>query len=81
MKIHHRIAASDGVVDPMPGLLSGGPNETAQFDCGPANYFSKFPAKSFLDAECSYASNEIAINWNSPLFFVLGSMDALNQKK
>ena len=81
MKIQHRICASDGVVDPIPGLLSGGPNATAHFDCGADKYFSKIPAKSFLDAECSYASNEIAINWNAPLFFVLGSMDALSQKK
>ena len=34
-------------------------------------YPSKLPAISFVDAQCSYASNEIAINWNAPLIYAL----------
>jgi endoglucanase len=81
MNIHHRISGADGIAEPEPGFMPGGPNETGQFDCGPKAYSSKFPAKSYVDALCSYASNEIAINWNAPLFFVLGSMDAIGEKK
>lgn len=29
------------------------------------------PAKMYLDEMASYASNEVAINWNAPLVFVL----------
>jgi endoglucanase len=29
------------------------------------------PMKSWVDDQESYASNEIAINWNAPLVFVL----------
>jgi endoglucanase len=28
----------------------------------------------YLDEEASYASNEVAINWNAPLVFVLAAM-------
>jgi len=77
MNIHHRPSGSDGVTKPYPGFLSGGPNTVTFADCPDINR-SKFPAKSFVDAECSYSTNEVAINWNAPLFFVLGAMDSLN---
>ena len=78
MNIHHRPSGSDGVIEPYPGFLAGGPNTIVLGDC-PEVIRSKFPAKSFADAECSYSTNEVAINWNAPLFFVLGAMDALNK--
>jgi endoglucanase len=56
----------------------GGPNTIVLNDC-PDFTRSKYPAKSYNDALCSYSTNEIAINWNAPLFFVLGSMDALKR--
>ena len=31
------------------------------------------PAKMYVDVEESYASNEIAINWNAPLVFLLAA--------
>ncbi len=66
----------------MPGLLSGGPNPGQQDakDCPAAKYSSKVPALSWLDHECSYASNEIAINWNAPLVYVASAMQALKDK-
>jgi endoglucanase len=78
MKIHHRPSGSDGIEEPYPGFLAGGPNTVVLTDCPDINR-SKFPAKSYADAQCSYSTNEIAINWNAPLFFVLGAIDALNQ--
>jgi endoglucanase len=31
------------------------------------------PAKAYLDEQAYYASNEVAINWNAPLVFLLAS--------
>jgi len=80
MNIHHRPSGADGIPEPCPGFLAGGPNTIVLTDC-PGITRNTFPAKSFSDAECSYSTNEIAINWNAPLFFVLGAMDALSSKK
>lgn len=73
--IHHRPAAADGIDDPIPGFLAGGPNLATFEDCPDAER-STFPAKSFVDLECSYSTNEIAINWNAPLVYLLGGLDA-----
>lgn len=78
MNIHHRPSGSDGITEPYPGFLTGGPNTVVLGDC-PGITRSTFPAKSFADALCSYSTNEIAINWNAPLFFLLGAMDSLDR--
>jgi endoglucanase len=74
---HHRPSESDGVADPVPGLLAGGPN---QYGGDPAlnSAFSSStpPALWYLDTVASYASNEICINWNAPLVFVAGCLNA-----
>ena len=31
------------------------------------------PARSYIDDQGSYASNETAINWNAPLVFLLAA--------
>lgn len=71
MHIHHRVSEADGIPAPVPGFLAGGPNPGQQDagHCEPT-YPSDKPAKSYLDALCSYASNEITINWNAPLVYV-----------
>jgi endoglucanase len=75
LHIHHRPSEADGVRDPVPGLLAGGPNPRQEDGC--AGYPSKLPAVSYVDAMCSYASNEICINWNAPLVFAAWAMEAL----
>jgi endoglucanase len=77
MNIHHRSSAADGVPEPVPGFLVGGPNTVVMNDCQPPAERSAFPAKSYSDVECSYSTNEIAINWNAPLVFLLGAMDSM----
>ncbi|MDX1315329.1 MAG: glycoside hydrolase family 9 protein, partial [Eudoraea sp.] len=62
-------------VAPVPGLLAGGPNPSQQDNC--PDYPSDLPAKSYVDSWCSYASNEICINWNASLVFVLAFLDNL----
>ena len=76
MNIHHRPSGADGVAEPVPGFLVGGPNISVMNDCFPPVRRSKFPAASYTDSECSYSTNEICINWNAPLVFVMGAMDA-----
>ena len=74
MSPHHRPSAADTVVAPVPGLLVGGPNPGQQDHC--PGYPSSLPALSYVDAQCSYASNEIAINWNAPIAYLSAAIDA-----
>jgi endoglucanase len=74
---HHRLSEGDGVVAPVPGLLVGGPNPGKQDGC---QYPSSLPALAYSDTACSYASNEIAINWNAPLVYLASALEALQIK-
>jgi endoglucanase len=75
---HHRPSAADGVAAPVPGFIVGGPNPGQQDakDC-PVPYPSKAAALSYVDHVCSYAANEVAINWNAPLVYVSAALLAL----
>ena len=76
---HHRISAADDIEAPFPGMLVGGPNPGQQDKAdGALVYPSNYPDESYLDEEASYASNEIAINWNASLVALLGWLDALS---
>ncbi len=77
MHPHQRISSCDGIEDPLPGFVSGGPNPGQQ-DLATVNaeYPSNYPDESYLDNENSYASNEIAINWNAYLVALTGWIDA-----
>lgn len=79
MHPHHRPSVADGIVEPVPGLLSGGPNPAQQDKC--TTYTSKFADESFTDDDCSYASNEIAINWNAPMVYLSAALEALSEMK
>ena len=70
-KPHHRPSAADSNKDPWPGMLAGGPNKNRNDNILlnlPANLA---PMKVWADNQDSYAGNEIAINWNAPLVFIL----------
>lgn len=68
---HHRISHYDKVAAPVPGMLAGGPQPGWQDKC---KYPSRLPAKSYLDDWCSFSTNEVAINWNAPLVYVLAAL-------
>jgi endoglucanase len=74
---HHRPSYADGIADPVPGFVVGGPHNRVQTDCGASYYPSSLPAKSYVDDWCSYATNEVAINWNAPLVYVTGALQVL----
>jgi endoglucanase len=82
MHPHHRQSKSDDILEPVPGMLVGGPHEGGQ-DIRPGqncdDYLKKGkPALSYIDNDCSYATNEVAINWNAPLVYLAGALHFLN---
>lgn len=77
---HHRPSGADSITLPVPGLIVGGPNKDRQ-DAHQVTYISDYPAKSFMDVEPSFASNEVCINWNAPLVYVLGYIDQVKSAR
>lgn len=77
MHPHHRPSEADGIDDPVPGLLSGGPNPGMQDKC---KYPFTEPETAFVDDVCSYASNEIAINWQAPIVYLANAIVALKKE-
>lgn len=77
MHPHHRPSVADGVTDPVPGLLAGGPNPGMQDKC---SYEFTEPETAYSDNDCAYASNEIAINWNAPMVYLANAIEALAPK-
>lgn len=71
VNIHHRPSASDTIPEPYPGLLAGGANMKRNDDILKALPFDTKPARCYADELYSYAANEIAINWNAPLAYVI----------
>jgi len=72
---HHRPSAADGIAAPWPGLLSGGPN--AHGGDAIADALPKAPPmRMWLDDQRAYSMNEIAINWNAPLVFLLAAANS-----
>ncbi len=74
MHPHHRPSKSDGVVEPVPGLLVGGPNPGMQDHI---QVPSTVPDEAYIDDDRAYAVNEIAINWNAPFAYLANAMEAL----
>lgn len=68
---HHRISASRPDQSPAPGMLVGGPNQRKE---DRLDYGSCAPEKCYLDERASFASNEVAINWNAPLALILATL-------
>lgn len=77
MHPHHRICHSDGVEEPIPGLLVGGLNNDRQDMIRKPHYPGELPGFAYTDERCSFASNETAINWNSPLTSLLALLNLL----
>ena len=71
---HHRPSIADGIDPPVPGLLAGGPNPGRQDH---QNYPYTEAETAYVDQNAAYASNEIAINWNAPLVYLAGALEAL----
>jgi endoglucanase len=70
---HHRPSGADNNPEPWPGLLSGGPNRMPRDPAMRKLPAGLPPAKMYLDDQEAYAANEVAINWNAPLVFLLAA--------
>lgn len=70
---HHRPSGSGKQPGAWPGLLAGGPNAGRQDAVLAALPKNLPPAKVYADQLASYASNEIAINWQASLVFLLAA--------
>jgi endoglucanase len=83
MHPHHRPSQADNQADPVPGFVVGGPTNDGA-DIGPISWqctdyrSDKGVALSWYDNECSYATNEIAINWNAVLVALSGELSAVD---
>ncbi len=77
MHPHHRQSVSDGIDDPVPGLMAGGPNPGRQDH---TKYEFTEPETAYNDNDGAYASNEIAINWNAPAVYLANAIEALQYK-
>ncbi|WP_405340621.1 glycoside hydrolase family 9 protein [Fibrobacter sp.] len=82
MKPHHRPSTSDKITDPIPGMLVGGPQPGGEdigsetWEC--KDYRTGNAATSYIDNNCSYATNEVAINWNAPFAYLAGAIEAMS---
>jgi len=76
---HHRPSEGDSITEPVPGMLVGGPHEGGQDVKYCKDYIKKGkPALCYTDNNCSYATNEVAINWNAPFAYLAGALHFLN---
>jgi endoglucanase len=62
------------VDQPVPGWLVGGPGAVGVQDC--PEYPSDLRALHYLDAWCSYSTNEITTYWNAPLTYAAVMLQA-----
>jgi endoglucanase len=72
---HHRPSMADQLDRPWPGLLCGGPN--AKPTDKVAQGLAKLPPmRMWVDDAMAFSVNEVAINWNAPLVFLLAGANA-----
>jgi endoglucanase len=72
---HHRPSMADQLAQPWPGLLSGGPNGKPT-DKVAESLPKLAPMRVWVDDPMAFSVNEVAINWNAPLVFLLAGANA-----
>lgn len=75
MNPHHRPSVGDGIPEPVPGMVAGGPNSSIQDEAAASLLKGQPPAACFIDHKDSYSTNEMTIYWNSPAVFVAAFAD------
>lgn len=84
---HHRPSMFDGIEEPIPGLVAGGPNDRkwqrpvavdGVKQSQGIDWENMPPAGCYIDWEWNWTTNEITIYWNSSCFYVTAY---LNSKK
>ena len=70
---HHRPSVAKGRA--VPGMVVGGPCMNVTRDSGINAHCADAPAaKRYVDHKDSFASNEITIYWNSPVYFIMAAL-------
>ncbi|MBN2610115.1 MAG: glycoside hydrolase family 9 protein [Bacteroidales bacterium] len=77
MNIHHRPTAGDGLREPVPGFVAGGPNFRKE---DRLEYPTESPDECYLDVTASFASNENCINWNSSFAYLAYAFEAMQEE-
>jgi endoglucanase len=76
MDPHQDASTHDGILDPVPGFVPGGPNKYAdpndQVFTAYVNTHHPTPAKSYVDSHWAYSCNEVSVNMMSALVFLSG---------
>ena len=71
---HHRPSVAKGSA--VPGMVVGGPCMRFNRDAAVnAHCADAPPAKRYIDHKESFSTNEIAIYWNSPVYFMMAALD------
>ncbi len=79
LHLHHAPTVSDLNAEPVPGIMTGGPNKYRNDEALQAVFTDDTPpARVFLDNEESYSSNEHTIYTNAALQFVASYFNAAN---
>ena len=75
--VHHRFWGNQGdYPPPPPGVIAGGANgQPSDPDALAHAILDSGPAKRYVDLIGSYSTNEVAINWNAPLAWVITYLD------
>lgn len=66
---HHTVSMNDGITEPVPGLLVGGPNRNS-----PEKHLGAELA--YGDYDRSAHTNEVAINWNAAAVYLFNAIAA-----
>jgi len=74
MSPSHHSFISHNVNEPVPGLLVGGPNMERK---DKSRYPYTDPETSYVDDDNAYASNEVAIDWNAAMVYLVNAMEAM----
>ena len=82
---HHRPSIFDGVDEPIPGFVSGGPNDRpgqrptlikGVKQSEGIDWDNMPPAGCHIDWEWNWTANEITIYWNSSCFYITGYLNS-----
>jgi len=74
---HHRISVGDLVLQPVPGMVAGGPNKNLEDDVAKTKLSGRAPLLCYIDDRGSYATNEVTTYWNASALFALAYLQSL----
>jgi endoglucanase len=74
MHPYHHSSMVDEIAEPIPGLLVAGPNPGRE---DKSRYPFTDAETSYVDDEDAFASNQVAIDWNAAMVYLVNAMEAM----